>query len=101
MSFAGMFGIGVKKIIEGGCRTLGIITEQKTLYWIKINTKPVRMGPMDGAIFPGFIRFTYTVEGIEYRGSRLVSPYVRCPEKGMKITVFYDANNPSKYAVNI
>ncbi len=101
MSLAGMFGFGAKKLIESGSRTQGIITEQKTLYWIKINTKAVRMGPMDGAVFPGFIRFTYSVEGIEYRGSRVVSPYVRCPDKGMKIAVFYDADNPSKYAINI
>jgi len=99
MSILGLFGIGSKKIKADGCRTGGVVTEQKTLWWIKINTKAVRFGPMDGAMFPGFIRFTYSVEGIEYIGASLVSPYVRCPIKGQNIVVYYDPDNPSKYAV--
>ncbi len=101
MSLAGLFGVGSKKIIGQGCRTGGVVTEQKTLWWIKINTKAVRFGPMDGALFPGFIRFAYTVEGIEYRGSRLVSPYVRCPVEGERIALHYDPDNPSKYALSL
>ena len=100
MYLAGVLGLN-KKTVGEGMKVLGKVTKQSTLYWCKINTKAVRFGPGDGAVYPGFIRFSYIVGGKEYTGSRLVSPYTRCPVKDETITVYYDKKNPSKYALNI
>ena len=101
MKLASILGIGQHKIIELGCHTMAEVSEQKTLWFIKINTKAVRSGPMDGATFPGLIYFTYTVEGVDYKGCRLVSPNDRCPIKGERIRVYYSPDEPTKYAVKI
>ncbi len=100
MYLAGTLGLNKKTIAEG-LKVPGKVTKQSILYWCKINTKSVRYGPGDGAIYPGFIHFSYNVDGKEYTGSRLVSPYARCPVKDETITVYYDKNNPEKYALDI
>ena len=92
------FGIGVHKAIAGE-KTEGGITEVKTCWWLKINTKPVRTHGMDGAVFPHIIHFTYTVNGYEYRGKRYVNWNRQCPQKGEKLTVYYEKEDPAKYAV--
>lgn len=101
MSWLNVLGFGTKSLLSSGRKIQSVVEEVKTLWWIKVNTKPVRVDGMEGAIFPGFIRFSYSVEGIKYKGSRVISPYKRCPIKGEKIDVFYDADKPSSYAVNI
>ena len=100
MFIAGTLGLN-KKLIKEGAMATGKVTRQSTLYWIKINTKSVRLGPGDGAIFPGFIHFAYSVDGIEYEGTRFVSPYARCPQKDESIIVYYDKNNPEKYGIDV
>ena len=49
MFIAGTLGLN-KKLIKEGAMATGKVTRQSTLYWIKINTKSVRLGPGDGAI---------------------------------------------------
>ena len=49
--FLRMFGIGVSDAITGG-QTEGVITDVKTCWWLKVNTKPVRRNMFDGALFP-------------------------------------------------
>ena len=60
-----MFGIGVTNAIAGG-QTEGTVTEVKTCYWFKVNTKPVRTHAGDGAVYPHIIHFTYNVAGQTY-----------------------------------
>ena len=96
-----MLGFGDKRILTGGYCTEGRVTEVITCHWLKVNTKPVRTNTLDGARFPHIIHFTYCVSGTEYRGSRFVNWNVRCPVKRGIITVYYDAENPAKYAVLI
>ena len=93
-----MFGIGVTNAIAGK-KTEGTVTEVKTCWWLKVNTKPVRTHMMDGAVFPHIIHFTYTVGGEAYRGKRYVNWNKRCPETGEKLTVYYEQEAPAKYAV--
>ena len=45
-------GLEDRKIISQGRETAGTVTRVKTCWWIKVNTKHVRMGPLDGAKFP-------------------------------------------------
>lgn len=102
------FAIGSKKrywenerIISENNRTVAVITEVKTCWWIKVNKKAVRLGPLDGAAFPHMIYFTYHVDGAEYKGSYCVSYYLECPNVNGRISVFYDKNDPTKYAVKL
>ncbi|MBE6955232.1 MAG: sugar ABC transporter permease [Ruminococcaceae bacterium] len=99
MNLLRSFGVGTKKILQAGNKTTAIVMQTKTCYWLKVNTKAVRIGPMDGAQFPHVAHFTYTVDGVEYKGSRFYNWNVRCPLKGETITVYYDSSAPQKYAV--
>lgn len=96
--FLRMFGIGTTMAIAGE-QTQGTITQVKTCWWLKVNTKAVRRGPLDGAKFPHIICFSYTVEGKEYRGKHYVHWNKDCPHTGEKLTVYYEKNAPAKYAV--
>ena len=61
-----MFGIGVMNAIAGE-QTEGVVSQVKTCWWLKVNTKPIRRNMFDGALFPHIIYFTYTVGGEVYR----------------------------------
>lgn len=93
-----MFGIGVSNAIAGA-QTEGVVTKVKICWWLKVNTKPVRRNMFDGAVFPHIIHFAYTVGGQTYQGKRYVNWNKRCPEKGEKLMVYYEKENPAKYAI--
>ena len=93
-----MFGIGVTDAIAGK-ETSGIVTEVKRCWWLKVNTKSVRKGALDGALFPHIIHFTYSVNGQTYTGKRYVNWNKRCPVKDERLTVYYEEASPDKYAV--
>lgn len=93
-----MFGIGVADAVAGE-QTEGLVTAVKTCWWLKVNTKPVRRIPLDGAAFPHIIHFTYTVSGETYGGKRYVNWNKQCPQAGEKLTVYYEKKDPAKYAV--
>jgi len=101
MNIFGCFGLGAEKIVSENNFIDGTVTEVKTCWWLKVNTKPVRTHSMDGAAFPHIIHFVYKVDGIEYKGSRYVNWNVRCPQTRERITVYFDKTNPAKYAVKI
>ena len=88
-------------IISENHQTTGTVTSVKTCWWIKINTKAVRLHGLDGAKFPHIIYFTYHVNGTAYQGCSCISYYSRCPGVGEAITVFYGINDPAKYAVRL
>ena len=50
-------------------KTTGTVISAAKQWWLKINTKPVRMHAMDGAIFPYIIRVQYAV-GDVYKSVR-------------------------------
>lgn len=93
-----MFGIGVTNAIAGE-QTEGVVIGVKTCWWLKVNTKPVRRNMFDGALFPYIIAVAYTVKGQSYQGKRYVNWNKRCPQKGEKLTVYYEKEDPAKYAI--
>lgn len=101
MSIFGFWGLGSKAIRAQQNRTVGTVLSAEPIWWVKINTKPVRVNGLDGAKSPHVIRFAYCVEGVTYHGSAYVSYTVRCPEAGENIPVYYDRDDPSKYAVTL
>ena len=44
-------------------RTTGTVTSVKKQWWLKVNTKSFRTGPLDGAKFPHVIKVKYYVDG--------------------------------------
>lgn len=88
-------------IISENHQTTGTVTAVKTCWWIKINTKPVRLHALDGVKFPHIIYFTYYAGGAAHEGSVCISYYSRCPSVGEAITVFFAKNDPAKYAVRL
>ena len=95
------FGWGEKKLLSGGHAVTGRVTDVKKCWWLKVNTKPVRVSGLDGAVFPNIIHFTYEVDGVSYQGSRYVGLHPSFPRKGEALVVYYDEQNPTRYAVNI
>ena len=93
-----MFGIGVTNAIADE-QTEGTVTDVRTCYWFKVNTKPVRTHAGDGAVYPHIIHFAYRVGGQAYTGKRFVQWNKRCPVKGERLTVYYEKEKPSNFAV--
>lgn len=98
--FLRMLGIGTANAF-GGEKTEGIVTEVKTCYWFRVNTKPVRRYSGDGAVYPHIICFSYRVGEQTYTGKRWVHWNKRCPVKDERITVHYEEAAPEKYAVMV
>ena len=101
MSFLDQFGLGGQEIVDKGRCTEGTITDVKTLWLLKVNTKVIRKSPTDGAAFPHRITFRYTVDGKEYMGSRVLAPSVTAPARGDQITVYYDPDAPEHCTLQI
>ena len=98
MKLLRVFGIGAKKILQMDCCTKGVVTKVQIscLYVVK---KPVRIGINEkNTMFSHYMFFTYTVDNIPYKGKLYVDLNYRCPQKGEKVEVFYDPENPASYA---
>ncbi|MBE6949132.1 MAG: hypothetical protein E7456_04730 [Ruminococcaceae bacterium] len=101
MKILRMIGIGNKKIIDGDSCISARITNVKKCWWIKVNKKAIRISSNDGAVYPYILTFTYQVDGVVYTGKRYIGPSVICPHINEEILVYYDAADPSRYAVDI
>ena len=93
-----MFGIGVWEAVAGQ-KTEGVVTQVKTCWWLKVNTKMVRLHSMDGARFPHIIKVQYTVDGNEYTKRKWLSSEQPVPHVGDSRTVLYCSDNPGKAKV--
>ena len=78
---------------------IGTVVSVKKQWWLKVNTKAVRMGPFDGATFPHIIKVAYTVNGVEYTRKKWVKACQVCPMVGNKIKVVYNSEKPKKSKV--
>lgn len=76
--------------------TTGTVVSVKTQWWLKINTKPLRRGPLDGATFPHIIKVRYTVDGNEYVKRKWVGARYPVPEEGGTVQLVYDEERPDK-----
>ena len=101
-----LFGLGGARRMAADHWTQGTVTESKTCWWHKVNTKPARKHALDGAVFPHIIAFQYTVDGKTYQGKRYVPPryaagFDTSPKPGDGIRVWYDPGRPERYAVQV
>ena len=76
--------------------TIGIVRSVATQWWLKVNTKPVRMGTLDGATFPHIIKVQYVVDGNTYTKRKWIGAGKAVPAIGSELTVLYCANKPRK-----
>lgn len=81
--------------------TTGTILRVAELFWLKVNTKAFRSGPMDGAIFPHIITAEYAVDGERYVCRKWVRAGVAVPPKGSKIRISYSDERPSRGKIEL
>lgn len=77
-------------------RATGTVLSVKKQWWLKVNTKPVRMGSLDGATFPHIVKIAYTVNGIEILKRKWLGAAVTPPQVGAQVTVIYQEESPKK-----
>ena len=76
--------------------TIGIVLSVAKQWWLKMNMKPVRMGTLDGAIFPHIIKVQYVVDGKNYTKRKWIGAGKAVPAIGSDVRVFYCSNKPTK-----
>ena len=76
--------------------TIGTVLSLAKQWWLKVNTKLVRMGTMDGATFPHIIKVQYVVDGNTYAKRKWIGAGKPVPAVGSKVTVLYCSEKPSK-----
>ena len=89
------------KIITQNNVTKGIIQKVTKCWWIKVNTKPVRIRALDGVIFPHIMTVTYDVDGVQYKKRKYIG--LRSDTIGIfgNVDVYYDKNKPSRCAIRL
>ena len=80
-------------------RTTGTIISAKKQWWLKINKKAVRKGPLDGAAFPYIIKVRYEVDGKEYVASKWVGTNSPVPVEGDTVRIAYEEDHPEKISL--
>ena len=81
--------------------TMGTVVSAAKQWWLQINTKPIRMHALDGAIFPHIIKVSYALDGKEYFCRKWISAGGYVPPVGSTVKVCYHKNRPSKARVKI
>lgn len=82
-------------------KTVGTIVSVTRQWWAKINRKPVRLHPLDGATFPHVLKIRYTVAGKDYTRKKWVHVGSAVPDVGSAVEVFYWKSKPSKAKIEI
>ncbi len=77
-------------------QTTGTVIAVAKQWWLKVNTKAVRMHPLDGATFPHIIKVKYTVNGTEYTKRKWLHAGWPVPEVGATVQVVYSSGKPAK-----
>ena len=82
-------------------QTAGTVTAAKKQWWLKVNTKSLRNGPLDGAAFPSIIKVCYTVDGKDFTKWKWIPAGERVPEAGSRVTVRYRSDKPKKAKITL
>lgn len=79
--------------------TTGTVISVAEQWWLKVNTKPVRLHSLDGAVFPHIIKVKYAVDEKEYICRKWIGAGGRVPVEGSRVKVLYREDRPSKAKV--
>lgn len=99
MHLPSFFGLGARRIIELDRHTVGTVTDVSTCWWFKVNTKPIRRSMWDGAVYPHIVRFSYSVDGVQYSASRFLNWQNSPPAVGQGFRLYYDPAKPERFAI--
>ena len=78
---------------------IGTVLSVAKQWWLKVNTRPIRMGTLDGATFPHIIKVQYVVDGNTYIKRKWIGAGKEVPAVGSKVTVLYSSDKPAKAKV--
>ena len=76
--------------------TIGIVLSVAKQWWLKVNTKPVRMSALDGAAFPHIIKVQYVVDEKTCTKRKWIGAGKAVPAVGSRMTILYCSDKPSK-----
>ena len=79
--------------------TIGTVLSVAKQWWLKVNTKPIRMGTSDGATFPHIIKVQYVVDGNTYTKRKWIGAGKPVPAVGSELTVLYCSHKPGKATI--
>ena len=82
-------------------KTIAKVIKVHKCWWIKVNTKPVRLHALDGAAFPHIITVEYEVDGQKYTKKKFLSYNITCPNVGSSVELYYEISNPNKISFNL
>lgn len=74
----------------------GTVLSVAKQWWLKVNTKAIRLGALDGATFPHIIKVRYVVDGTPYIRRKWIGAGKPVPTVGSKLAVIYCADKPGK-----
>ena len=80
-------------------RTTGTIISAKKQWWLKVNKKSIRIGPLDGAAFPYIIKVRYVVDGKEYIKRKWIGTDYPVPVEGDTVQLAYKEDQPEKIKI--
>ena len=80
-------------------RTTGTIISARKQWWLKVNRKPIRKGPLDGAAFPYVIKVRYEADGKEFVKRKWIGPEYPVPVEGASVQLAYEEDHPEKVKV--
>ena len=79
--------------------TNGTVISAAKQWWLKVNTKPVRLHALDGATFPYIIQVQYTVDGKTYTKRKWIGAGRFVPPVGSAVRIVYSEEKPSRSKV--
>ena len=74
----------------------GTVVSVKKQWWLKINTRSLRKGSLDGAIFPHIIKVKYEVDGKECVKYKWLHSPLEPPMVGENVKLVYPEDKPKK-----
>lgn len=79
--------------------TTGTVISVAKQWWLKVNTKSIRIGAPDGATFPHIIKVQYVVGENTYTKRKWIGAGKAVPAVGSNLTVLYCTEKPGKAKV--
>lgn len=76
--------------------TTGKVISVSKQWWLKVNTRAVRKGTMDGAVFPHIIKVSYTVGGTKYVKRKWIGAGLPVPGEGSSVKIIYEGDSPKR-----
>ncbi len=77
-------------------KTVGAVTRVSRQWWLKVNSKAVRVVGGDGAQYPHVVTVKYTVHGREYTKREWLSAGTPAPTPGATVTIAYCEEKPAR-----